>query len=330
MTPPYATATAFRQALEARLMNLAREEGTDIQRLRRQLAFDRLLCRLFHAPAPPWLLKGGYAMELRIADARTTRDVDLGLRAAIGGPGPLNDRILSALQDAAAVDLSDFLSYAIGRPIQDLDGAPYGGARYPVEARMDGRTFATFHIDVGAGDAVIEPPDEVRGRDWLGFAGIPARAFPAISKEQQFAEKIHAYTQPRDGAPNSRVRDMVDLYLLVRLGLDPAATRAALTATFQRRAVQSLEASLPPPSKDWTKPFAALAAECGLAVDLDTAFAAVAAFYATLGISRASNGGRAPAALGSTRSATRSSPCAPPTASPRSPSWNSSATARPP
>lgn len=284
MKPAYATATAFRQALESRLMNIARVEAVDVQRLRRQVAFDRLLCRLFHAPSAPWLLKGGYAMELRIVGARTTRDVDLGLRASLGGPGKLADRILAALQDAAAVDLGDFFAYAIGSPMQDLDGAPYGGARYPVEARMDGRTFATFHVDVGAGDVVLEPSDEVNGRDWLGFAGIPARAFPAISKEQQFAEKVHAYTLPRDGTPNSRVRDMVDMYLLVRLGLDPTATRAALVATFQRRAVQPLDFALPPPSADWTRPFAALAAECGLVADLDTAFAAVAALYTLLKI----------------------------------------------
>ena len=45
MTQPvhYATATAFRQALESRLMNLARAEQVDVQRLRRQVAFDRLL-----------------------------------------------------------------------------------------------------------------------------------------------------------------------------------------------------------------------------------------------------------------------------------------------
>jgi hypothetical protein len=30
----------------------------------------------------------------------------------------------------------------------------------------------------------------------------------AISKEQQFAEKLHAYTVPRPDAPNSRVKDL--------------------------------------------------------------------------------------------------------------------------
>jgi hypothetical protein len=75
---PYETPSALRRALEDRLLASVRREGGDIQRLRRQTAFDRLLCRLFHEPNPPWLLKGGYAMELRIQAARTTRDIELG------------------------------------------------------------------------------------------------------------------------------------------------------------------------------------------------------------------------------------------------------------
>src|SRR5580692_9934350 len=82
MKPPqkYASATAFRVALESRLKKLASEENLDLQRLRRQAAFDRLLCRLFAEPDAPWLLKGGYAMELRLKTARTTRDIDLAMR----------------------------------------------------------------------------------------------------------------------------------------------------------------------------------------------------------------------------------------------------------
>jgi len=43
----YQTARAFRAALEDRLKQLARAQGTDLMRLRREVAFDRLLARLF-------------------------------------------------------------------------------------------------------------------------------------------------------------------------------------------------------------------------------------------------------------------------------------------
>jgi hypothetical protein len=42
----YATATAVRRALEDRLQDIAGKEGVDLQRLRCQVAFDRLLTRL--------------------------------------------------------------------------------------------------------------------------------------------------------------------------------------------------------------------------------------------------------------------------------------------
>jgi hypothetical protein len=40
---------------------------------------------------------------------------------------------------------------------------------------------------------------------------------PIISQEQQFAEKVHAYTLPRK-TPNSRVKDLVDILLLIENG----------------------------------------------------------------------------------------------------------------
>ncbi|MFQ5340904.1 MAG: hypothetical protein ACE5F6_05095 [Anaerolineae bacterium] len=73
MIGPYDTPYAFRAALEARLRNIAQEHGTDLQRLRRRVAFDRLLARLFAQEDPPWLLKGGFALEMRLKDrARST------------------------------------------------------------------------------------------------------------------------------------------------------------------------------------------------------------------------------------------------------------------
>ena len=75
----YATATAFRRALEDRLATVTKTEGVDLQRIRRHVAFDRLLSRLFIEQNAPWVLKGGYALELKLATARTTKDIDLGL-----------------------------------------------------------------------------------------------------------------------------------------------------------------------------------------------------------------------------------------------------------
>ena len=88
----------------------------------------------------------------------------------------------------------------------NLNQAPEGGARFPVDTRLDGPTFVKFHVDLGVGD--------VQGERWLGFAGIPAVVVVALSVEQHWAEKFHAYTRPRE-TPNRRVRDLVDLVLVL-------------------------------------------------------------------------------------------------------------------
>jgi hypothetical protein len=97
-------------------------------------------------------------------------------------------------------------------------GAPYGGSRYPVEAMMAQRTFVKFQMDFGIGDVVLDPLERIRTRDWFAFAEILPASVPMIPREQQFAEKLHAYTLPRAGTANSRVRDLVDMVLLIQSG----------------------------------------------------------------------------------------------------------------
>lgn len=280
MTPErnYATGVALRTALEERLKRIAREEGIDLQRLRRQVAFDRFLARLFPDAGADWILKGGYAMELRFHTARATRDLDFTVRTAPSATGGL----LKRLQDAGARDAGDFFLFRIGEAMMDLDGAPYGGARYPAESIVGGRTFVKFHLDVGVGDVVLDPPEQARMRDWLGFAGIASPVVPIIQREQQFAEKLHAYTLPRMTL-NSRVRDLVDMVLLIQSGtLESARVVHALRATFGRRGTHSIPKTLTPPPEEWNSPFATLAAECSLELSVSEAFGIVTEFCARL------------------------------------------------
>lgn len=289
-TKKYATAAAFRRALEDRLQDIAGKEGVDLQRLRRQVAFDRLLARLFQGGQPrvlPWVLKGGYAMELRIKAARTTKDIDLTMRSVVSSDEEKDDKknlaVLEKLQEAAALSSGDFFVYTIGEPIADLDAAPYGGARFPVEARLHGRVFVGFHLDVGIGDAVMEPLEVIEGRDWLGFAGIASPSLYMIPREQQFAEKLHAYTLPRHGAANTRVRDLVDMVLLIQSGtLTHDKVAEAIRVTFERRRTHALPKSLPVPPIEWQKPYEALARECALSGPVEDAFAVLQMFVESI------------------------------------------------
>jgi predicted nucleotidyltransferase component of viral defense system len=287
----YKTAGAFRTALEARLQTRAREQGTDLQRLRRQVAFDRFLARMFSQgpkAAYPWVLKGGYAMELRMHFARTTKDIDLTLHDGTQlskNPKARAEQVRTMLQEAAASLFDDYFEFLVGEATQDLDGAPEGGNRYPVQARMDGRDFARFHVDVGVGDEVLEPLDVVTGEDWLGFGGVAPPSLPIISAEQQFAEKLHAYTLPRGERVNTRTKDLIDMVLLIREEkLDKDRTAAAVRATFLKRATHDVLKELDAPPAEWEAVFDALAKECDLPMKFQEGFKVVREFEKTLDI----------------------------------------------
>jgi hypothetical protein len=265
MAKKFGSASAFKTSLDARLRTRANETGVPLGTLQLRFVMERLLARLFLDPASPWLLKGGYAMDLRFRPrARTTKDVDLTMLITRSGKVDTG-AIREALQNAADSDLEDFLMFRIGEPRAELTNAPGGGARYPCEAILLGKTYQKFHIDVGCGDAVVGEPERLTGEDFLDFAGVGPACVRAIPKPQQFAEKVHAYSFPWTGRLNTRTKDLVDLVVLIeRDALDPGEIRAALTATFSTRNTHPLPQTLSPPPPAWAADFPAMATEAGL------------------------------------------------------------------
>lgn len=288
MIGPYQTPQAFRVALETRLAALSQEQGIDLQRLRRRVAFERLLARLFVHEHPPWLLKGGYSLELRLPDrARSTVDLDFSIPdlaripQAAGGPDAPRSSAFEYVQELAERDLGDGFQFFIHQPKIELTGAPAGGFRCPVEARLAGRVFARFHLDIGFGDPVAGPFEWITGSALLAFAGISPARIAVYPLAQQFAEKVYAYTFPWRDRANTRVKDLVDMVLLIDSGLLAAGDlSAAIAATFASRNTHPVPLSLPLPSPAWSSSYVALAAELKLSAHtLAAAYDLVEAFW---------------------------------------------------
>ena len=283
----YLSAQSMRVALEDRLNRMAKENSADIMRLRRHVAFDRLLARFFYRHTKDLIVKGGYALELWMNNARTTKDIDISFKGDLGGiwtgerssdPKALQD----FLQNLVSIDTMDFFEFIIGKAVLDLENAPYGGYRFPIESRMAGRVFIKFEVDVAAGDTWLGPHETVKTQDWFGFAGIEAPMIPVISQEQQFAEKVHAYTLPRK-TPNSRVKDLVDILLLIENGtLKTDRIKNALSMTFQRRNTHPVPPDFPEPPESWKTPFRKMAGTCGIQDEIGFAIDRIRQFYKTL------------------------------------------------
>lgn len=272
----YKTAAAFRRALTDHLNTRARQEGVSVNRLQKQLAFERFLARLFHSGGERWVLKGGYALELRLSGhARATRDLDLNV------PPPVMADLLDELQRAAELALGDYFEFNVSAPTSrgELAGPPLGGYRFRVEVRLDGRRFEGFPLDVGQGDEMVREPDHLPGQVDLAFAGLTTPEFPVYPLEDHFAEKLHAYTTPRENP--SWVKDLVDMLLLIELGLAPTPLlQQSINATFERYARHTLPEVLPEPPPEWQEPFSQLAAEVDLPVSsLKDAYTSLEAFF---------------------------------------------------
>jgi len=267
----YPDATAFRQALEERLSNRA-PAGADTARDRKRVVFDRFLARLIISAPGLWVLKGGFALDLRLAGrARTTRDIDLDWQAA-------EEELLDTLLDAASTDAGDFFSFPVERSGTPPD-RPGGSRRFRVTAALAGRTFDTFVLDVGVRSDPITDPETVLTSDLLTFAGIEPVSVPTMPLELQVAEKLHAYTRRYQGSrPSTRVKDLIDLAIIASLfALDAASLREAISTTFSIRAEHEPPRELPAPPAEWAVPYRELAVPVEVSTDLHDGYVAAAA-----------------------------------------------------
>jgi predicted nucleotidyltransferase len=277
----YKTSQNFRTAIQEKLKLISRKEGVDIMRLYRQVGYTHFLARLFKDKTVPWVLKGGHALELRLQESRATKDIDLALKETSflrGSASEKIDAIKEALIERSRIDLGDYFDFLITGPKMELDAAQYGGARFQIEALIDGKRFTIFDLDIGIGDVWGEPHDELELKNYLDFAGFETPKIGVINIEQHFAEKIHAYTLPRV-SENSRVKDLVDLYLIVKNEkLDTELLKQCLKDTFSRRDTHDFSAELKAPPLSWEKPFK----NFELGIEMDDCFKLVVSFVKSL------------------------------------------------
>jgi hypothetical protein len=252
----YNSPEAFKQALEQRLKSMT-GAGTDFTRKRQLLVFDRFLARVFDALGDAATLKGGLVLELRLERARTTKDVDLRLT---GAPR----QVLEKLQEAGRRALGDFMTFEVlpdaDHPDIQNDGMKYDGFRFRAECKLAGKIYGqSFGVDVAFGDPIFGEPELVVAEDVLAFAGIAPPNLKVYPIETHIAEKLHAYTMPRQ-RPNTRVKDLPDIALLATVRAhDAQRLRAAMDQTFAFRGTHALPLAVPAPLDSWQTPYAAMA-----------------------------------------------------------------------
>jgi hypothetical protein len=262
----YATPTAFRAAVDAKLRTRAHRLGVAAYIVRRQAALERLMVRLTKVAPDRWALKGGLALETRFGErARVSVDLDadhlLGARAA-----------RADLQRASREDVGDHFDFALVGA-EELSDAGVGLAmRYRLDSTVALRPFEPLQVDVTA--TAPEPWDAqpAQRAGLLADLGLAPIEILIIPLERQVAEKLHAYTRLYETGGTTRARDLIDLLLVQQHErLDADSLRIAIRRVFSSRATHPIPERLPVPPKELGLSYRKEAAPSGLGADLNEA-----------------------------------------------------------
>lgn len=218
-------------SVRQRLLNRAREEGEDFQRLPVRYALERLLHRMSLSDwHDQFVLKGAFTFLLWQGTLhRPTRDLDL---MGYGSPEPraVEDvfRAIAGMDEGSEDGLQFDPSSVTAAPIRDQ--AEYGRIRVTLIAHL-GSARIPLQVDIGFGDAITPDPEPATFPALLEFPAPRIRIYP---RETVIAEKLHGMV--RFGIANTRMKDYYDLWFLsAHFPFEGATLQRAIRATFQRR-----------------------------------------------------------------------------------------------
>ena len=217
-------------SVRARLGNIASARAENLQLVLTRFAIERFLHRLERAGhGQEFVLKGAMLFVVHAGwPYRPTRDLDLlklGEASAESLAAVVREACICPVENDALRFDPDSVRV---QPIRD--DQEYQGQRVEVLVYLD-RARIRLQIDIGFGDAVVPPPDELVYPSLLGFPTPRIRAYP---QEAVVAEKVQALVAL--GAINSRMKDYYDLWALsTKLAFKGDLLAQALRATFERR-----------------------------------------------------------------------------------------------
>lgn len=194
------------KALEMAVKEAAKASPLDTGAAVAGFYHHRLLYRVFSVPNTPFVLKGGFGMLARTADARATRDIDLVTDA-------LNlSEALDSLRSLVERDAGDFISFVYqgAVPIKERD-AYRNGLTVTFDAYLGARKMRQVAVDLVADEIPVGKADWITPADRIAVRGIPECDYPVYPSCRAVADKVFGICERHGGRPSSRVKDLVDI-----------------------------------------------------------------------------------------------------------------------
>jgi len=225
-------------SVRVRLKARARSGTNEFTAILGRYGLERLLYRLSKSEwRNRFVLKGAslFAVWSRVPH-RSTRDVDL-----LGLMLPDAEKLAAVFRKVCEQEVEpDGLVFRADsvRARQIQEQRPYQGIRVTLLATLK-QTRIALQVDVGTGDALVPPAEEI---EYPTLLDMPAPRLRAYSRYTVVAEKFSAMAEL--GMANSRVRDYYDIWALAReFEFEGDVLRSAIDATFRQRRAETPQVS---------------------------------------------------------------------------------------
>jgi predicted nucleotidyltransferase component of viral defense system len=198
-------------SIRARLLNIARQEGRDLDQLVLLYMQERLLYRLSISKySEHFVLKGGlFLYNIAGLKSRPTKDIDFLAKKITN-----QDEVIGlAFNEITAIQVEDGLifepeSVSVQTIIEDAD---YEGKRVSLNCSL-GVMKKALTIDIGFGDIIVPRPQGMSFPVLLDTLPVPE--IICYSKESVIAKKFQAMIKL--ACVNSRMKDFFDIYTLIK------------------------------------------------------------------------------------------------------------------
>ncbi|MCG3147240.1 MAG: hypothetical protein PCFJNLEI_00678 [Verrucomicrobiae bacterium] len=231
--------TNLAASVHNRLVNYARQAGTEAQLVFMRYGLERLLYRLCQSGyVDDFVVKGAMLFWVWTGEQyRPTKDLDL-MTARVRTAEQLETIFMSVC--TVPVEADGLVFTALSVKVEEIrEEDVYGGMRVTLEARL-GRAKIPLQVDIGFGDA-ITPKAAVA--EFPALLAMPAPRLAMYPRETVVAEKFE--TLVKLGLLNSRMKDFWDIQTLARdFAFDGETLTSAIRATFKRRRT-ALPAEIP-------------------------------------------------------------------------------------
>lgn len=216
--------------LKAIMKAVAKEKRISVQLALQNYMLERLLERIaLSRYRDNFILKGGFLIAAIVGlHTRATMDMDVTAKGV-----PVNaDEVRRMFEEISLIAVDDGIDFVVKRAeeIRELD--EYAGIRLTLEA-MYPPMAVPLKVDITTGDKITPREIQFQFKLMLEPRSISVLAY---NIETVLAEKLE--TLVSRGDQNTRMRDYYDVYVLHKMqwqNVDPAALKAALTATVTKR-----------------------------------------------------------------------------------------------